>query len=353
MKVKVRLPHDKFLIKSIDYQLTAFEWDEEAQLAKGDSKYFTECNRLIKAIRKKLKMYHEGCIKRRRQVSSAAIEQIILRPFAANTFLEVFRSYLISTDCIKNAPSTQRSLKSKYNTIEGFLKQEKRLDLPCEEFDSQMLQRLKSYLNEMCGEIRQMQVVKAICQILRYALRQGFIDAIPLTISKKKSYTYENSYKRQAIYLTLEELRQVEIVKLSTKSLEQSRDCYLFSCYTGLAYPDLVNFKPTLLEHFEGMKVFRMRRQKTEMEAFIPIIPQAEALLAKYPQGLPVSSNQKMNLCLMAIALACNIEKPLTMHTARKTFAMTALNEWKMSMESVAKMMGHRNIRDLGLTIRK
>ncbi len=97
-----------------------------------------------------------------------------------------------------------------------------------------------------------------------------------------------------------------------------------------------------------------LHRQKTESASKIPILPVTQMIIDKYennPQSinndklLPILSNQKMNAYLKEIAAVCEIEKELTFHIARHTFATTVTLTNGVPIESVSKMLGHKNLR--------
>jgi integrase len=84
------------------------------------------------------------------------------------------------------------------------------------------------------------------------------------------------------------------------------------------------------------------------------LLPKAIALLSKYenhPQcadldkAFPVSSNQKMNAYLKEIADLCGITFTLSYHIARHTFATTITLQNGVPIETVSKMLGHKDIR--------
>ena len=84
-----------------------------------------------------------------------------------------------------------------------------------------------------------------------------------------------------------------------------------------------------------------MTRQKTDKEISIPLLPKPLMLLEKYNYELPVISNQKFNSYLKEIAVIIGVEKRLTHHTARKTFATTVLLYNNVPMEVVSELLGH------------
>ncbi len=104
----------------------------------------------------------------------------------------------------------------------------------------------------------------------------------------------------------------------------------------------------------DGEKWIFTHRQKTESASKIPILPVTQMIIDKYenhPQCianeklLPILSNQKMNAYLKEIAGLCEINKELTFHIARHTFATTVTLTNGVPIESVSKMLGHKNLR--------
>ncbi len=155
--------------------------------------------------------------------------------------------------------------------------------------------------------------------------------------------------------LTKIELQEMMAKNFITERLNLVKDIFIFSCYTGLAYADVQKLKRTeLIVGVDGEKWISTKRQKTDTPSRIPILPVASELLDKYknhPQCeikdrlLPVLSNQKMNAYLKEIADACGINKNLTFHIARHTFATTVTLSNGVPIETVSKMLGHANLR--------
>ncbi|WP_316929512.1 site-specific integrase [Arcticibacter svalbardensis] len=96
------------------------------------------------------------------------------------------------------------------------------------------------------------------------------------------------------------------------------------------------------------------KRQKTDIASRIPLLPPALKVIEKYKDHpkciiddtlLPVLSKQKMNAYLKEIADFCGIQKELTYHIARHTFATTVTQMNKVPIETVSKMLGHTNIK--------
>ena len=140
--------------------------------------------------------------------------------------------------------------------------------------------------------------------------------------------------------------------KFSCKRLEQVRDVFIFSCFTGLAYIDVKKLtEKNIRTSFDGKLWIMTKRQKTNIQSNILLLEVARIILEKYksqlPNGdlLPVLSNQKMNVYLKEIGDLCKIDKNLTFHLARHTFTTTITLAKGVPIETVSKKLGHTNIR--------
>lgn len=155
-------------------------------------------------------------------------------------------------------------------------------------------------------------------------------------------------------FLTEKELSTIMNKTFTLERLNVVRDIFVFCALTGLSFSDVEGLKP---EHVsvddEGNYWIHKARQKTKNVCSIPYLESARAIADKYADHplcekrgvlLPVISNQRMNSYLGEIAGICEINKPLTMHIARHSFACLALANG-VSMEIIARMLGHSDIR--------
>lgn len=149
----------------------------------------------------------------------------------------------------------------------------------------------------------------------------------------------------QRKYLTKEELSKIENAVIPDSSIAKVRDCFVFCCYTGLSYADLQSFDWQKNVVRSGSRyVIRDTRVKTDTPYNITILSPALEILKKHNYVLPVISNQQYNLRLKVVAKYADINKALTSHMARHTFATWALSEG-VRIENVSKMLGHTNIK--------
>ena len=152
-----------------------------------------------------------------------------------------------------------------------------------------------------------------------------------------------------------DEIERITSKEFNIERLDYVRDVFLFSCYTGLAYVDVKKLRRReIITGIDGEKWISAKRKKTDTPIKIPLLPFAESLLIKYrnhdqctiaDRVLPVFSNQKMNAYLKEIADVCDINKKLTFHIARHTFATTITLNNDVPIETVSKLLGHKNLR--------
>ena len=200
-----------------------------------------------------------------------------------------------------------------------------------------------------CANNTTIKYIKNFTKIIKICLDNEWMDKNPFPKYKSKLREVER------IYLSEDEIQNLINKELKTERLSLVRDIFLFSCFTGLAYIDVKNLtKSHVSIGIDGEKWIFTHRQKTESASKIPILPVAQMIIDKYenhPQCnnvdklLPILSNQKMNAYLKEIAGICEIEKELTFHIARHTFATTVTLTNGVPIESVSKMLGHKNLK--------
>jgi len=200
-----------------------------------------------------------------------------------------------------------------------------------------------------CANNTTVNYIKNFKKIIRICIANGWLDKDPFIRYKVKLKEVERDF------LSEEELQTMIEKSYRTFRLEQVKDIFIFSCYTGLAYADVKKMSyENIVTGIDGHKWLFINRTKTDTPTKVPLLPTALSVLAKYkdhPQCvnrnrlLPVLSNQKMNAYLKEIADTCEINKELTFHIARHTFATTVTLNNDVPIESVSKMLGHKSIK--------
>lgn len=187
-------------------------------------------------------------------------------------------------------------------------------------------------------------VVKYIINLKKVFNQAVFDELIP----KNPIATFKATYKDvDRFYLSLSEIQLIESQKFKAERLERTKNLFIFQCYTGLAYSDMSLLTENHISlGIDDQRWIFMRRKKTNIRCAIPILPKASLVLLKYKSHpgnylLPCYAIQKYNEYLHEIAKECKINKPLTSHVGRRTFATTIALANGVSIETVSKILGH------------
>ncbi len=256
--------------------------------------------------------------------------------FLGGTYGQTFNDF-VKLEIDKNNKVTEKTLSQHYAThghLNGL-----RDNIAFKSINYQLIKDFDHYLRKL--DLKDSTIYghhKRLRHYVNEAVKSGFI--------KPQDDPYKSFKLKTVKYETIRYLEESELIKLrdydftEQLKLERVRDFYVFCCYTGLAYQDAANFtKRDILEE-EGVKFIHNPRLKTDEHAVIMLFDEPVNILEKYGYELPVISNQKTNDFLKIIAAAVGIDKNLTTHTARHTFAVLLLNKG-MRMETVSRCMGH------------
>ncbi len=250
------------------------------------------------------------------------------------------------------APGTlERYKTSLSHTIEFLEWKYKISDIEINKIDYAFVTDYEFFLRSVrnCANNTAVKYIKNFNKIIKLCLANDWMDKNPFA-------NYKSKVKEVGrVYLSEDEIQSIINKDFKNERLSLVRDIFLFSCFTGLAYIDVKNLtKSHISIGIDGDKWIFTHRQKTETASKIPILPVTQLIINKYadhPQSvnedklLPILSNQKMNAYLKEIAAVCEIEKELTFHIARHTFATTVTLTNGVPIESVSKMLGHKNLR--------
>ena len=223
-------------------------------------------------------------------------------------------------------------------------------DLPLSDFTGEVIRGYEVYLKtekDLCQNTL-IRYMKALKKITNRCLANDWIQKDPFAGIKFREEPTEPEF------LTLEEVDRIYNCNPGSKRLEVIRDMFLMSAFTGLAFTDVSQLtEDHIVTDNDGNKWIRKPRQKTKQMSNIPLLDVPLAIIEKY-QGdkkatkkgvlLPIPCNQVMNRYLKEIATICKINKHLTMHTARHTYATLCLSQG-VSLKIVSKMLGHASVK--------
>jgi integrase/recombinase XerD len=241
--------------------------------------------------------------------------------------------------------STWNKFNYAFNDVGSFIKfYYQRKDLPLKDLDINFLEQFEYYLKteKNNAQITLNKTIQRFRKPIKSAISEGYLDKDPFIMYKA------SRVKKEIIFLTTEELNRLELYSFEQKRLGEVRDLFIFCCYTGLAYYEMSTLtKEHIIIGFDDMEWIQIKREKTQRQVSVPILPKAKAILKKYSSVnflLPQFSNQTINSYLKEISSIVGIDKNLTHHIARKTFASTVLLYNNVPMEIVSELLGHSSI---------
>ncbi|WP_034891611.1 site-specific integrase [Gillisia sp. Hel_I_29] len=182
-------------------------------------------------------------------------------------------------------------------------------------------------------------------KLLNLAIKLEWMPNNPFREYKMKFKKFDRAF------LSRLELQKLEETIFTSKTLEKTKDIFLFACYTGLSYVDVKKLsKNHLVKGIDGRDWIHCLREKSQTPMKIPLLEKAKTILNKYSTYnnseflLPIFSNQKTNKYLKDIASQCDIHKKLSFHVARHTFATTVTLSNGVPIETVSKLLGHTKL---------
>jgi len=206
-------------------------------------------------------------------------------------------------------------------------------------FDRDTVERYHNFLLRYMKASSTGKSHKIVRKYCAKAVADGLMRTNPYTHFK---LTKENTRRT---YLTTDELQRIREYKGNAR-IEKVRDLFLFMCLTGLAYVDMQALMLSDIHESNGAKFIQKYRQKSDSRPqMIPLMPEALQILDKYSgetKCFPGISNQKLNVYLKELAAVAKIDKTLTSHVGRHTFA-TLMLEKGLALEHISHMLGHTN----------
>ena len=331
-------------------------WKTEVGKAKGTKEDARTLNTYLDTLRAKLNKQFNQLLSGDELVTAELLKNALLNKVApSKSIMEVLDYHnaqvaaRVGTDY---APATLRRNRMGLKKVKLFMKhQYQRADMPLDQLNRRFVTEFEHFLKTVEGiqHNTSMNYIKYLKKTVLLALSYEWLDKNPFVGIKHsiREVTRE--------FLSTEELARMVEKPFSIRRLDEVRDIFVFSCYTGYAYADVLKLTPDhILTGINGKKWIMTQRIKTETRSNVPLLPPALAILAKYAQDpeclakerlLPVKSNQKMNAYLKEVADMCGITKPLTFHIARHTFATTVTLTNGVPIETVSSMLGHKNLR--------
>lgn len=343
---------------SVKQQADPLSWNANAGRASGKTDQAKSLNQLLDILQRKVYDARKLLLDSDQPVTAENIK-IILTGKEINRdkhlLIEIFKKHNEQMKALVGrefaAGTLERYTTSLKHTVDFLEWKYKLSDIDVKKIDHSFIEEYEFYLRSVrkCNNNSAVKYIKNFGKIIRICMANGWLEKNPFANYKSKV----KEVKR--VFLNEEEIKMLLVKKFTIERLSLVRDIFLFSCFTGLAYVDVKKLtRMNITTGIDGEKWIHTNRQKTETASNIPLLPIAEQIISKYKDNplcaaddrlLPVLSNQKMNAYLKEMADLTGINKELTFHIARHTFATTVTLTHGVPIESVSKMLGHKNLR--------
>ncbi|MDR2953736.1 MAG: site-specific integrase [Prevotella sp.] len=349
-------------------------WDIRTKRVIGNDQYSEAVNRQLDTIRKDIQQHYIRLseslqyvsVHRLRQAFLATGEETLLS-YQFREQVKIYRSKAGRNICTATANIYKLTLDRLFEFME--LKYKVR-DIHIQKIDLWFLEKFYLFLRKKyrCSNNTAIKYMKRFASVMNFAQKTGLIQVNPFNLFR---FHIE---KKEPVYLTEEELKSVTEKEFITRRLNTVRDAFVFSSYTGLSFSDIKALKLSdiLKDESKDKSEYRYRlricRTKTNTISYIPLLDKPLRLIEKYTgvrlseietkprikiekakdinnrSIFPLKSNQNTNEYLKEIAELCNINKRISFHSGRHSFASLITLEEGVPIETISRMLGHSNI---------
>jgi site-specific recombinase XerD len=330
-------------------------WDIKSGKAIGRTNEVVAINNLIDTTKAAIHKIYRDLQERDNNVSSEKIKNVFLGIGGEHqNLLATFDEYNKERQLLVGKTLSEAT-SEKYIMVRNHLCQfikvwYNRTDIPLKEINHKFICDFEVFMltTRNCAEGTTSRYLQIFKNFILAALRNEWIVRNPFV-------NYKIQIKRgDRGYLTQDEVETLMQHTFPAKRFERARDFFIFSCFTGLSFIDVRNLrKEQIQKSFDGGMWIIGKRQKTSVTYKVPLLDIPKTILEKYEKTyqaklpnsplLPVMCNQNVNTYLKEIGKLCKIDKRLSFHLARHTFATLTLTKG-VSIESVSKMLGHSSI---------
>ena len=326
-------------------------WEVRGGRAKGRSLEADRINRHLDDIRSQIDRHYRDIRDRESYVTAEKVKNAWLG-FGKRyrTLLSTFRSF---TEDLHGRIGVDRSKNTWYRYLatmkhlQAFLTAKYRVsDIALAELEQSFIEQFHVYLKtERALKLTSIcRYLDCLINVVKVSFNDGIMPRNPFASYRYNEPTPERAFLNEAEILTLQH------AALRTKKQRIIRDLFLFSCFTGICYADM---KSLVWKQFEqdahGDWWVTGNRCKTDTQYVVKLLPAALSILERYRDGADrvfafMPHLNTVDRSLKRIAVLCGIDKKLTFHCARHTYATTICLMNGVSLETLSKMLGHKRI---------
>lgn len=339
------------------------DWNESKGVVKSKTVELKKVNNYLEEVRSKFFNYYLQLEKEGEILTSEVLKNIYLGKGNQNNAVTLCQLFVmhneqmntaLSPGTIKNYYTTEKYIKLFLENIYG------KSDIFLNKLDFKFISDFEYYLRknpiksqDPCNTNGIMKHLERLKKIVTWSVHLRFIKENPFASYKLKFKSFERGY------LEMGELQKIEDLLLINSQVAFVRDLFVFGCYSGLSYSDAIALKNSNIETdnegIQWISTYRLKNKsrKDTIPVCVPLLQAAKKVIEKYKNDprvceagtlFPSISNQEVNRCLKIIAGISVIEKNITFHLARHTFATTITLSNGIPIESVSNMLGHTKI---------
>jgi len=325
------------------------KWDAKSQKAKGEP----ELNSYLINIENEVTKIHSKLINDGKEATAKIIKDIYLgKDEKSITLICYLDDHIreIAQLTSQYKPTTIKRYETIQRHLEEFLATAGNESVKLNSIDLKLISQFDYFLKtkKQISTNTAAKYLTLLKGVFLKALRYEIIERNPFVnfVFKTTQVTKE--------FLTKEELEKLEGLKIENASLNNVRDTFILSAYTGLRFSDAFELKATdLKRENDGQYWISIKKIiKTGKPLRIPVLDKALKFIDKHKKYseitgrlMPMISNQKTNAYLKVLADLAGIEKKLTHHCARHTYATTVALSNNVPIEVVSNLLGHSNLK--------
>lgn len=353
--LRVTIEGQRFEVSTQRYVETS-KWSVEAGKMKGITQEARSLNQYLDSLKQKVYNYQKSIAQEGQNFTK---EMLRLKWYGieqhTHTLVQVFKQHndqlksLIGKD---NSKATYTKYRTTLDHTISFIQWKfKRPDIEIAVINYTFITDFEFWLKSVqnCNHNTTIKYISNLRKIINLCLKNGWLTKDPFFGFKMT--------KKEVIrdILNEEELQTLISKNIQNVRIRQVRDIFIFSCFTGLAYIDAKRLRRSeIVIGMDGERWICTRRKKTDSPTRIPLLPVVQDIMEVYKDHpeclnkdclLPIPSNAKLNAYLKEVGDICGINKHLTFHIARHTFATTVTLNNGVPIESVSKMLGHKSIK--------
>jgi len=341
----------KYTEFSIKHETPLKQWCHTSSVVKGSSSMAQIVNNSIEQIKTNIYKAHKELVEEGKHISAGLVKARYFGEDSKNKTLSELLNY---HNCRKNSNLREGTLKN-YDTTEKYLLEfvsvkHKSADIYLKQINYEFIIDFDNFLRKKVdlnnnGRMKHMERFKKLLKLAEY------LEWIEKNPGHKFKLKFEKSERE---HLNEEELQLLYESTFEKPQHQINKDLFVFACYTGLSYIDAYNLTAENIQiGIDGQKWIYTKREKSSTPVKVPILDIAQEIIDKYANHpktivsgklLPIYTNQKTNKYIQEVADQLGIEKVLTFHVARHTFATTVTLCNGVPIETVSKLLGHSKI---------